>query len=93
MHRLLPPERPDLCSRVNIHLNVAKLWILSLMLILVAFIAGLLSNWGLLLAIGCSLGLAFCVVWGLTACQKRQVTKKLDSYEQGYRLYAQKRRR
>lgn len=88
---LLPPERPKLYSSVHIKLTIANLWLCSTVGILLAFISGVLTNWGLVAGLASSLGVAIGLVREVSTWQQRQFNKKLAEYEQAYFLYAKQR--
>ena len=95
MPKFLPPERLKIDDgKLSLNLLIAKLWLISLVAILMVFILGLLpTNQGLILSFSISLGLALGIARGLNIWRKNQVTKKLEKYEQDYLMYLRQRRK
>lgn len=94
MPKFLPPERLRIHGgKLSLNLLVAKLWLISLVAILIVFILGLLPNQGLLFSVASSLGLALGIARGLTIWRRHQLSKKLEEYEQDYLMYARQRTR
>lgn len=92
MPKLLPPEYPKLYSRFNFYLLIGILWLTSLAVILLVSVVWLLSGWGLILSIVSSSTLALIMVRGFSVWRENQLNKKLEEYEQDYRLFARQRK-
>lgn len=92
MPKLLPPEYPKLYGRLNFSLLIGILWLTSLAVILLVSVVWLLSGWRLILSIVSSSTLALIMVRGFSVWRKYQFNKKLEEYEQDYRLFARQRK-
>ena len=92
MSLLLPPERPQLRLSGNMQLGI-QLWFLQLVTTLGLFVAGVLSNWGLILYLVSTCVLTLAIVSGLLIWQKYQFRHRLAVYEKAYYLWAKQRRK